>query len=163
MSCLLICAHVLAQAPNSIPESILLPKKVRQEGDSGEAVGRGLGWMATSFFSLSLSRPCQIQYFLPVQFLLQSSTTILCPDLSALVVYLRTAPFCSFTHSKENYHIYDISSFSESKAKNLIREAGQEKSGMGHFRSSRQGSKSQETEQGSNRKMEFRNLRAGLR
>uniref|UniRef100_A0A8L2QKX9 Phosphoinositide phospholipase C n=1 Tax=Rattus norvegicus TaxID=10116 RepID=A0A8L2QKX9_RAT len=57
------------------------------------------------------------------KFLLQSSTTILCPDLSALVVYLRTAPFCSFTHSKENYHIYDISSFSESKAKNLIREA----------------------------------------
>ncbi|XP_063122674.1 1-phosphatidylinositol 4,5-bisphosphate phosphodiesterase delta-4 isoform X4 [Rattus norvegicus] len=74
------------KAPNSIPESILLPKK----------------------------------------FLLQSSTTILCPDLSALVVYLRTAPFCSFTHSKENYHIYDISSFSESKAKNLIREAGNE-------------------------------------
>uniref|UniRef100_A0ABK0KWG6 Phosphoinositide phospholipase C n=1 Tax=Rattus norvegicus TaxID=10116 RepID=A0ABK0KWG6_RAT len=60
------------------------------------------------------------------EFLLQSSTTILCPDLSALVVYLRTAPFCSFTHSKENYHIYDISSFSESKAKNLIREAGNE-------------------------------------
>ncbi|EDL75358.1 phospholipase C, delta 4, isoform CRA_a [Rattus norvegicus] len=60
------------------------------------------------------------------KFLLQSSTTILCPDLSALVVYLRTAPFCSFTHSKENYHIYDISSFSESKAKNLIREAGNE-------------------------------------
>uniref|UniRef100_Q62711-4 Isoform 4 of 1-phosphatidylinositol 4,5-bisphosphate phosphodiesterase delta-4 n=1 Tax=Rattus norvegicus TaxID=10116 RepID=Q62711-4 len=88
MSCLLICVHVLAQAPNSIPESILLPKRKK--------------------------------------FLLQSSTTILCPDLSALVVYLRTAPFCSFTHSKENYHIYDISSFSESKAKNLIREAGNE-------------------------------------
>ncbi|GAB1285091.1 1-phosphatidylinositol 4,5-bisphosphate phosphodiesterase delta-4 [Apodemus speciosus] len=44
-----------------------------------------------------------------------------------------------FTHSKENYHIYDISSFSESKAKNLIKEAGQEKSGMGNFRPSRQG------------------------
>jgi phosphatidylinositol phospholipase C delta len=56
----------------------------------------------------------------------------MCPDLSALVVYLRTVPFCSFTHSKENYHIYDISSFSESKAKNLIKEAGQEKSGMGN-------------------------------
>ncbi|XP_031223823.1 1-phosphatidylinositol 4,5-bisphosphate phosphodiesterase delta-4 [Mastomys coucha] len=86
MPCQLICGHVLAQAPNSVPESILLSK----------------------------------------QFLLQISTTILCPDLSALVVYLRTVPFCSFTHSKENYHIYDISSFSESKAKNLIKEAGNE-------------------------------------
>ncbi|KAL1770871.1 1-phosphatidylinositol 4,5-bisphosphate phosphodiesterase delta-4 isoform X1 [Sigmodon hispidus] len=54
----------------------------------------------------------------------QDSTTILCPDLSALVVYLRTVPFCSFTHSKENYHICDISSFSETKARNLIKEAG---------------------------------------
>ncbi|XP_028616423.1 1-phosphatidylinositol 4,5-bisphosphate phosphodiesterase delta-4 [Grammomys surdaster] len=86
MPCLLNCGHVLAQAPNSIPESIRLSK----------------------------------------QFLLQSSTTILCPDLSSLVVYLRTVPFCSFTHSKENYHIYDISSFSEFKAKNLIKEAGNE-------------------------------------
>ncbi|XP_076787786.1 1-phosphatidylinositol 4,5-bisphosphate phosphodiesterase delta-4 isoform X2 [Arvicanthis niloticus] len=86
MPCLLNCGHVLAQASNSIPESILLSK----------------------------------------QFLLQSSSTILCPDLSALVVYLRTVPFCSFIHSKENYHIYDISSFSESKAKNLIKEAGNE-------------------------------------
>ncbi|XP_052049661.1 1-phosphatidylinositol 4,5-bisphosphate phosphodiesterase delta-4 [Apodemus sylvaticus] len=67
-----------------------------------------------------------VSIFLSKQFLLQSSTTILCPDLSALVVYLRTVPFCSFTHSKENYHIYDISSFSESKAKNLIKEAGNE-------------------------------------
>ncbi|XP_038196398.1 1-phosphatidylinositol 4,5-bisphosphate phosphodiesterase delta-4 isoform X4 [Arvicola amphibius] len=56
----------------------------------------------------------------------QASTTILCPDLSALVVYLRTVPFCSFTHSKENYHIYDISSFSESKARHLVKEAGNE-------------------------------------
>ncbi|XP_076406183.1 1-phosphatidylinositol 4,5-bisphosphate phosphodiesterase delta-4 isoform X6 [Peromyscus maniculatus bairdii] len=56
----------------------------------------------------------------------QDCTTILCPDLSALVVYLRTVPFCSFTHSKENYHICDISSFSESKAKSLIKEAGNE-------------------------------------
>ncbi|KAH0513455.1 1-phosphatidylinositol 4,5-bisphosphate phosphodiesterase delta-4 [Microtus ochrogaster] len=56
----------------------------------------------------------------------QDSTTILCPDLSALVVYLRTVPFCSFTHSKENYYIYDISSFSESKARHLVKEAGNE-------------------------------------
>ncbi|CAO2624988.1 1-phosphatidylinositol 4,5-bisphosphate phosphodiesterase delta-4 [Lemmus lemmus] len=54
------------------------------------------------------------------------STNILCPDLSALVVYLKTVPFCSFIHSKENYHIYDISSFSETKARHLIKEAGNE-------------------------------------
>ncbi|CAO2624985.1 1-phosphatidylinositol 4,5-bisphosphate phosphodiesterase delta-4 [Lemmus lemmus] len=56
----------------------------------------------------------------------QDSTNILCPDLSALVVYLKTVPFCSFIHSKENYHIYDISSFSETKARHLIKEAGNE-------------------------------------
>nr|XP_048314979.1 1-phosphatidylinositol 4,5-bisphosphate phosphodiesterase delta-4 isoform X2 [Myodes glareolus] len=82
VSCLLICGHVLAQAPSTTPES----------------------------------------YFLSDQ----DSTTILCPDLSALVVYLRTVPFCSFTHSKENYHIYDMSSFSESKARHLVKEAGNE-------------------------------------
>ncbi|XP_075807705.1 1-phosphatidylinositol 4,5-bisphosphate phosphodiesterase delta-4 isoform X3 [Microtus pennsylvanicus] len=56
----------------------------------------------------------------------KDSATILCPDLSALVVYLRTVPFCSFTHSKENYYICDISSFSESKARHLVKEAGNE-------------------------------------
>ncbi|XP_029415899.1 1-phosphatidylinositol 4,5-bisphosphate phosphodiesterase delta-4 isoform X1 [Nannospalax galili] len=56
----------------------------------------------------------------------QNSTLILCPALSALVVYLRTVSFQSFTHSRENYHIYDISSFSETKARNLIKEAGNE-------------------------------------
>ncbi|XP_051010055.1 1-phosphatidylinositol 4,5-bisphosphate phosphodiesterase delta-4 [Acomys russatus] len=84
-SCLLICGHVLAQDPSSIPGPIVLSNQVRQ-----------------------------------------NSRTILCPDLSALVVYLRAVPFFSFTHSKENYHIYDISSFSETKAKNLIKEAGNE-------------------------------------
>ncbi|XP_008823938.1 1-phosphatidylinositol 4,5-bisphosphate phosphodiesterase delta-4 isoform X2 [Nannospalax galili] len=56
----------------------------------------------------------------------KNSTLILCPALSALVVYLRTVSFQSFTHSRENYHIYDISSFSETKARNLIKEAGNE-------------------------------------
>ncbi|KFO20178.1 1-phosphatidylinositol-4,5-bisphosphate phosphodiesterase delta-4 [Fukomys damarensis] len=51
---------------------------------------------------------------------------ILCPALSALVVYLKSVPFHSFSHSKENYHFYEISSFSESKARNLIKEAGNE-------------------------------------
>ncbi|XP_040609253.1 1-phosphatidylinositol 4,5-bisphosphate phosphodiesterase delta-4 isoform X3 [Mesocricetus auratus] len=82
MSCLLICGHILAQDPSTIPGSSFLSN--------------------------------------------QDSRTISCPDLSALVVYLRTVPFCSFIHSKENYHIYDVSSFSETKARNLIREEGNE-------------------------------------
>ncbi|CAO2624986.1 1-phosphatidylinositol 4,5-bisphosphate phosphodiesterase delta-4 [Lemmus lemmus] len=72
------------------------------------------------------NKSLQAQYHLPVHFLFQDSTNILCPDLSALVVYLKTVPFCSFIHSKENYHIYDISSFSETKARHLIKEAGNE-------------------------------------
>lgn len=104
---------------------------------------------------LRLSRSRQAQSHLPVHFLFQDSTTILCPDLSALVVYLRTVPFCSFTHSKENYHIYDISSFSESKARHLVKEAGQERSRIGSFRSGRLVPRNR---QGSNREIkELRN------
>ncbi|EHB02446.1 1-phosphatidylinositol-4,5-bisphosphate phosphodiesterase delta-4 [Heterocephalus glaber] len=57
---------------------------------------------------------------------MQKLKPILCPALSALVVYLKSVPFHSFSHSKENYHFYEISSFSESKARNLIKEAGNE-------------------------------------
>ncbi|XP_062047850.1 1-phosphatidylinositol 4,5-bisphosphate phosphodiesterase delta-4 isoform X4 [Lepus europaeus] len=53
----------------------------------------------------------------------QKSKPILCPDLSVLVVYLQSVSFHSFTHSKENYHFYEMSSFSESKARNLIKDA----------------------------------------
>ncbi|XP_069926299.1 1-phosphatidylinositol 4,5-bisphosphate phosphodiesterase delta-4 isoform X4 [Oryctolagus cuniculus] len=56
----------------------------------------------------------------------KKSKPILCPDLSALVVYLQSVSFHSFTHSKENYHFYEMSSFSESKARNLIKDAGNE-------------------------------------
>ncbi|XP_070314742.1 1-phosphatidylinositol 4,5-bisphosphate phosphodiesterase delta-4 isoform X4 [Odocoileus virginianus] len=51
---------------------------------------------------------------------------ILCPALSALVVYLKAVTFYSFTHSREHYHFYETSSFSETKAKSLIKEAGDE-------------------------------------
>ncbi|XP_013375379.1 PREDICTED: 1-phosphatidylinositol 4,5-bisphosphate phosphodiesterase delta-4 isoform X7 [Chinchilla lanigera] len=51
---------------------------------------------------------------------------ILCPALSALVVYLKSVPFHTFSHSRENYHFYETSSFSESKARNLVKEAGNE-------------------------------------
>uniref|UniRef100_A0A8C3YQ63 Phosphoinositide phospholipase C n=1 Tax=Catagonus wagneri TaxID=51154 RepID=A0A8C3YQ63_9CETA len=51
---------------------------------------------------------------------------VLCPALSALVVYLKAVSFYSFTHSREHYRFYEISSFSEAKAKSLIKESGNE-------------------------------------
>uniref|UniRef100_A0A452V0E5 Phosphoinositide phospholipase C n=1 Tax=Ursus maritimus TaxID=29073 RepID=A0A452V0E5_URSMA len=56
----------------------------------------------------------------------QRSKPILCPSLSALVVYLKSVSFHSFAHSKEHYRFYETSSFSESKARSLIKEAGNE-------------------------------------
>ncbi|XP_039700715.1 1-phosphatidylinositol 4,5-bisphosphate phosphodiesterase delta-4 isoform X2 [Pteropus medius] len=56
----------------------------------------------------------------------KKSTPIICPSLSALVVYMKTVSFHSFTHSKEHYRFYELSSFSEAKAKRLIKEAGNE-------------------------------------
>ncbi|XP_045711867.1 1-phosphatidylinositol 4,5-bisphosphate phosphodiesterase delta-4 isoform X2 [Phyllostomus hastatus] len=56
----------------------------------------------------------------------QKSKPMLCPSLSALVVYTKTVPFHSFAHSREHYRFYELSSFSETKAKGLIKEAGNE-------------------------------------
>ncbi|XP_017505055.3 1-phosphatidylinositol 4,5-bisphosphate phosphodiesterase delta-4 isoform X1 [Manis javanica] len=56
----------------------------------------------------------------------KKSKPILCPSLSALVVYLKSVSFYSFAHSREHYHFYEISSFSETKARSLIKEAGNE-------------------------------------
>ncbi|KAM6178402.1 1-phosphatidylinositol 4,5-bisphosphate phosphodiesterase delta-4 [Rhynchocyon petersi] len=56
----------------------------------------------------------------------KKSKPMLCPSLSALVVYLKNVPFHNFSHSREHYRFYEISSFSESKAKNLAKEAGNE-------------------------------------
>uniref|UniRef100_A0A671EW28 Phosphoinositide phospholipase C n=1 Tax=Rhinolophus ferrumequinum TaxID=59479 RepID=A0A671EW28_RHIFE len=56
----------------------------------------------------------------------QKSTPIMCPSLSALVVYMKTVSFHSFTHSREHYRFYELSSFSETKARRLIKEAGNE-------------------------------------
>lgn len=124
--CPSICCQIVAQAPISKPGSLLLSQQVRQEGEyTGEAVGRGLGWMAISFFSLRLLR---VQFHLLFH-LFQKSKTILCPALSSLVIYLKSVSFRSFTHSKKHYHFYEISSFSETKAKRLIKEAGQDQNG----------------------------------
>nr|KAF6450892.1 phospholipase C delta 4 [Molossus molossus] len=51
---------------------------------------------------------------------------ILCPALSSLVVYTKTVSFYNFTHSREHYRFYELSSFTETKAKSLIKEAGNE-------------------------------------
>ncbi|XP_036885022.1 1-phosphatidylinositol 4,5-bisphosphate phosphodiesterase delta-4 [Sturnira hondurensis] len=56
----------------------------------------------------------------------QKSKPVLCPSLSALVVYTKAVPFYSFAHSREHYRFYELSSFSETKAKSLIKEAGNE-------------------------------------
>ncbi|XP_039089116.1 1-phosphatidylinositol 4,5-bisphosphate phosphodiesterase delta-4 isoform X3 [Hyaena hyaena] len=56
----------------------------------------------------------------------KKSKPVLCPTLSALVVYLKSVSFHSFAHSREHYRFYETSSFSETKAKSLIKEAGNE-------------------------------------
>uniref|UniRef100_A0A8C6FQB5 Phosphoinositide phospholipase C n=1 Tax=Moschus moschiferus TaxID=68415 RepID=A0A8C6FQB5_MOSMO len=81
-----------------------------------------------------LCRPlcCQIMAQAPISkpglllFPKQKPKAILCPALSALVVYLKAVTFYSFPHSREHYHFYETSSFSETKAKSLIKEAGDE-------------------------------------
>nr|KAF6450893.1 phospholipase C delta 4 [Molossus molossus] len=56
----------------------------------------------------------------------QKCKAILCPALSSLVVYTKTVSFYNFTHSREHYRFYELSSFTETKAKSLIKEAGNE-------------------------------------
>ncbi|XP_074047457.1 1-phosphatidylinositol 4,5-bisphosphate phosphodiesterase delta-4 isoform X1 [Macrotis lagotis] len=56
----------------------------------------------------------------------EKSKPSLCPALSALVVYLKSVPFRSFAHSKAHYRLYETSSFSEAKARRLVKEAGNE-------------------------------------
>nr|KAF6450886.1 phospholipase C delta 4 [Molossus molossus] len=58
--------------------------------------------------------------------LFQKCKAILCPALSSLVVYTKTVSFYNFTHSREHYRFYELSSFTETKAKSLIKEAGNE-------------------------------------
>uniref|UniRef100_A0A6J0THN0 Phosphoinositide phospholipase C n=1 Tax=Pogona vitticeps TaxID=103695 RepID=A0A6J0THN0_9SAUR len=45
-------------------------------------------------------------------------------ELSDCIVYCKSVPFCSFQHSRSHYKPYEMSSFTESKARKLIREAG---------------------------------------
>lgn len=100
-----------------------------QWGGSGQSLRLGgeVQILASGFFPLRL---LMVQFHLPLYFLLfQKSKPILCPSLSALVVYLKAVTFYSFTHSREHYRFYETSSFSEAKAKSLIKEAGQDQEG----------------------------------
>lgn len=98
--------------------------------------------LAIGFFLLRL---LMVQFHLLLCFLLlQKSTPIMCPSLSALVVYMKTVSFHSFTHSREHYRFYELSSFSETKARRLIKEAGQDRKGgvgrkQGQVRAGRMG------------------------
>ncbi|XP_055967960.1 1-phosphatidylinositol 4,5-bisphosphate phosphodiesterase delta-4 [Sorex fumeus] len=62
----------------------------------------------------------------PLLFLQKKVKSLWCATPSSVVMYLKPVPFYSFAHSREYYCIYEMSSFSESKAKSLIREAGNE-------------------------------------
>lgn len=97
-----------------------------QRGGSGPRLRSGWEIQILAVGSFPLRWP-RIQFHLPLYFLLfQKSKPILCPSLSALVVYLKSVSFHSFTHSREHYRFYETSSFSETKAKSLIKEAGQD-------------------------------------
>lgn len=100
-----------------------------QRGGSGQRLSSDGEIQILAIGSFPLRSP-GVQFHLPLYFLLfQRSKPILCPSLSALVVYLKSVPFHSFTHSKEHYRFYETSSFSESKARSLIKEAGQDQKG----------------------------------
>ncbi|XP_044294217.1 1-phosphatidylinositol 4,5-bisphosphate phosphodiesterase delta-4 [Varanus komodoensis] len=45
-------------------------------------------------------------------------------ELSDCIIYCKSVPFHSFQHSHSHYKPYEMSSFAESKARKLIREAG---------------------------------------
>ncbi|XP_043931175.1 1-phosphatidylinositol 4,5-bisphosphate phosphodiesterase delta-4 isoform X2 [Protopterus annectens] len=56
----------------------------------------------------------------------QKSKQHLSKELSDCVIYCKSVPFNSFRHSSAHYKVYEISSFSESKAKKLIKETCEE-------------------------------------
>lgn len=56
--------------------------------------------------------------------LLQKSKSKLSRELSDLVVYCKSVHFHGFEHARSHAKCYEMSSFSESKAKRLAKEAG---------------------------------------
>ncbi|XP_056408805.1 1-phosphatidylinositol 4,5-bisphosphate phosphodiesterase delta-4-like, partial [Hyla sarda] len=47
-------------------------------------------------------------------------------DLSDCIIYCKSVPFQSFKHSRTHYKPYEMSSFTEYKARKLVREPGNE-------------------------------------
>ncbi|XP_054827654.1 1-phosphatidylinositol 4,5-bisphosphate phosphodiesterase delta-4 [Eublepharis macularius] len=56
----------------------------------------------------------------------KKSKQSLSEELSACIIYCKSVPFSSFQHSRTYYKPYEMSSFTESKTRKLIREAGNE-------------------------------------
>ncbi|XP_048342737.1 1-phosphatidylinositol 4,5-bisphosphate phosphodiesterase delta-4 isoform X2 [Sphaerodactylus townsendi] len=54
----------------------------------------------------------------------KKSKQTLSEELSDCIIYCKSVPFSSFQHSRSHYKPYEMSSFKESKAHKLIREAG---------------------------------------
>lgn len=101
------------------------PSQAGEEGGSGQSLRLGgeVQILATGFFPLGLLM-AQLIILSPFQ----KPKAILCPALSALVVYLKAVtPTASLI--REHYHFYETSSFSETKAKSLIKEVGQDQEG----------------------------------
>uniref|UniRef100_A0A8C5KSA1 Phosphoinositide phospholipase C n=1 Tax=Jaculus jaculus TaxID=51337 RepID=A0A8C5KSA1_JACJA len=126
--------------PNRLPSPEVRARKILVKGkklrtlvedsDDEEEEDPDLEMMKEQGSVLELESCCEIQ---PQELIpgnkdkdRKKSKIILCPALSSLVVYLKSVSFYSFLHSKNNYHFYEVSSFSEAKAKSLIKEAGNE-------------------------------------
>uniref|UniRef100_A0A670YHH2 Phosphoinositide phospholipase C n=1 Tax=Pseudonaja textilis TaxID=8673 RepID=A0A670YHH2_PSETE len=59
-----------------------------------------------------------------VIYFFQKGKQTLSKELSDCIIYCKSVPFCSFQHSCSHYKSYEMSSFTESKARKLIRETG---------------------------------------
>ncbi|KAL8183059.1 UNVERIFIED_CONTAM: 1-phosphatidylinositol 4,5-bisphosphate phosphodiesterase delta-4 [Gekko kuhli] len=63
----------------------------------------------------------------------KKSKQSLSEELSGCIIYCKSVPFSSFQHSRTRYKPYEMSSFTESKARKLIREAGKKLENEGQF------------------------------
>uniref|UniRef100_A0A8C6Y393 Phosphoinositide phospholipase C n=1 Tax=Naja naja TaxID=35670 RepID=A0A8C6Y393_NAJNA len=61
---------------------------------------------------------------LNIIFFFQKGKQSLSKELSDCIIYCKSVPFYSFQHSCSHYKSYEMSSFTESKARKLIRETG---------------------------------------
>uniref|UniRef100_A0A6Q2XHZ2 Phosphoinositide phospholipase C n=1 Tax=Esox lucius TaxID=8010 RepID=A0A6Q2XHZ2_ESOLU len=80
---------------------------------------------AVQMFTSSCALPVRLYQFHFLS-LPQKSKQRLSKELSDCVVYCKSVHFSSFKHSRMHSKFYEISSFTESKARKLLREAGAE-------------------------------------